>query len=225
MIGTLVNVAAVVVGGVLGLIFRSKLPQKYITIFFQAIGLFTLFLGFSMSLKTNNPLLLVFSLILGAIVGTALSLQGRMERFSESIQRRFKLSGQRFSEGLVVSFLMFCMGSMTILGSIEEGLGGEPNLLYVKSLMDGFSSIALAASLGVGVILSAVPLLIYQGGLTLLASLLGDSFTSVMINELTAVGGILLIGLGLSILDIKKINVLDLLPSLVFIVPLVIYFA
>lgn len=224
MIGTLVNVAAVVVGGVLGLVFRSKLPQKYITIFFQAIGLFTLFLGFSMSLKTNNPLLLVFSLILGAIVGTALSLQGRMERFSESIQRRFKLSGQRFSEGLVVSFLMFCMGSMTILGSIEEGLG-EPNLLYVKSLMDGFSSIALAASLGVGVILSAVPLLIYQGGLTLLASLLGDSFTSVMINELTAVGGILLIGLGLSILDIKKINVLDLLPSLVFIVPLVIYFA
>ena len=225
MIGTLVNVAAVVVGGVLGLVFRSKLPQKYITIFFQAIGLFTLFLGFSMSLKTNNPLLLVFSLILGAIVGTALSLQGRMERFSESIQRRFKLSGQRFSEGLVVSFLMFCMGSMTILGSIEEGLGGEPNLLYVKSLMDGFSSIALAASLGVGVILSAVPLLIYQGGLTLLASLLGDSFNSVMINELTAVGGILLIGLGLSILDIKKINVLDLLPSLVFIVPLVIYFA
>jgi uncharacterized protein len=222
--GTLINVAAVIVGGVLGLLFRSRLPERITHTFFQAIGLFTLFLGFSMSLKTNNPLLLVFSLIMGALVGTMLRLQERMESAGNQIQKRFKIKGGQFSEGMVTAFLMFCMGSMTILGAIEEGLGNEPKLLLIKSLMDGFSSIALVAALGVGVIFSVIPLLIYQGGLTLLAAWVGDAMSDMMIDELTATGGILLIGLGITILGIKKIEVLNLIPALLFIVPLVYFF-
>lgn len=222
--GTLINVAAVIVGGVLGLLFRSRLPERITHTFFQAIGLFTLFLGFSMSLKTNNPLLLVFSLIMVALLGTVLRLQERMENAGNQIQTRLKIKGGQFSEGMVTAFLMFCMGSMTILGAIEEGLGNEPKLLMIKSLMDGFSSIALVAALGVGVIFSVIPLLIYQGGLTVLAALVGEAMSNVMIEELTATGGILLIGLGIIILGIKKIEVLNLLPALLFIVPLVYFF-
>lgn len=222
--GTLINVGAIIIGGGLGLLFHAHLPKRLTDSFFQAIGLFTLFLGFSMSLKTDNPLLLVFSLILGALVGTLLRLQERIENLGTNIQTKLKLKGGHFSEGLVTAFLMFCMGSMTILGAIEEGLGGEPNLLLIKSLMDGFSSIALAAALGVGVIFSVVPLLIYQGGLTLLAAYLGSSLTNLMVNELAATGGILLIGLGITILGIKKIEVLNLIPALLFIVLLVYFF-
>lgn len=222
--GTLINIAAVIVGGGLGLLFRSRLPERFTHTFFQAIGLFTLFLGFSMSLKTSNPLLLVFSLILGAIVGTLLRLQDRMESAGNYIQDKLKLKGGQFSEGMVTAFLMFCMGSMTILGAIEEGLGNEPKLLLIKSLMDGFSSIALVAALGVGVIFSVIPLLFYQGGITLLAAWVGESLSELMIDELTATGGILLVGLGISILGIKKIKVLDLIPALLFIVPLVYFF-
>jgi hypothetical protein len=222
--GTLINIAAIVVGGILGLLFRSRLPERITHSFFQAIGLFTLFLGFSMSLKTSNPLLLVFSLILGALVGTMLRLQERMESGGTKIQKKLKIKGGQFSEGLVTAFLMFCMGSMTILGAIEEGLGNEPKLLLIKSLMDGFSSIALVAALGVGVIFSVIPLLVYQGGLTLIASWVGDSMSKVMIDELTATGGILLIGLGITILGIKKIEVLNLIPALLFIIPLVYFF-
>ncbi|HCX99166.1 MAG TPA: DUF554 domain-containing protein [Bacteroidales bacterium] len=224
MSGTLINVAAVIIGGGLGVLFHARLPKRLTDSFFQAIGLFTLFLGFSMSLKTENPLLLVFSLILGALVGTLLRLQERIENLGTNIQAKLKLKGGQFSEGLVTAFLMFCMGSMTILGAIEEGLGGEPNLLLIKSLMDGFSSIALAAALGVGVIFSVVPLLIYQGGLTLLAAYLGSSLTNLMVDELAATGGILLIGLGITILGIKKIEVLNLIPALLFIVLLVYFF-
>ncbi|HOP02902.1 MAG TPA: DUF554 domain-containing protein [Tenuifilaceae bacterium] len=223
--GTLINIGAVILGGTFGLVFRSRLPERYTSNFFQAIGLFTLFLGFSMSLKTSNPLLLVFSLILGALVGTMLRLQERTENLGTLIQKKFKLKGGRFSEGLVTSFLMFCMGSMTILGAIEEGLGNDPNLLLIKSLMDGFSSVALAAALGAGVIFSVVPLLLYQGGITLLASWFGHSVSNLMIDELTATGGILLIGLGITILGLRKIEVLNLIPALLFIVPLVYFFA
>jgi len=216
--------AAVVVGGSVGLLFHSRLPERITKTFFQAIGLFTLFLGFSMSLKTEKPLLLVFSLIIGALFGTLLKLQERMEQSGVTLQEKLKLKGGKFSEGLVTSFLMFCMGSMTILGAIEEGLGNEPKLLLIKSLMDGFSSIALAAAMGVGVLFSIVPLLIYQGGLTLLAAWFGQSVSELMINEITATGGILLIGLGITILGIKKIDVLNLIPALLIIIPLVYFF-
>lgn len=224
MQGTLVNVGAVILGSVIGLIIHSRLPKRITTTVFQGIGLFTLFLGFSMALKTNNILLMIFSIVLGSITGELLNLEDKVNKLSEKIKKKTRSKNDKFTEGFVTAFMLFCMGSMTILGAIEEGLGGVSDLLLTKSLMDGFGSIALSASLGFGVMLSVIPMLIYQGGLTLFASLLEGFFTEIMIMELSAVGGIILIGLGINILEIKKLKILNMVPSLLFIVLLTYYF-
>lgn len=221
MIGTLVNVATVVAGSLIGILFKSRLPERFIKIFFQVIGLFTLYLGFSMAIKSSHVLQMVFSLIIGAIIGESLHLDRGLEKLAEKMKKRFKSNHERFSDGLLTAFLLYCMGSLTILGAIQEGMTGDAHLLFIKSLMDGVSSIALASGLGIGVLFSAVPLLIYQGGITLLAMWLGDFFPAVMITELSAVGGILLLGLGIDILEVKKINVINMLPALVVIVILI----
>lgn len=222
MIGTLINFGAIVIGGCIGLAFRSKFPENLRVIVFQAMGLFTLFLGVSMALKMNEILLAVFALILGGVTGELLRLEVRMNNLAGTLKSSLKFGDARFTEGLVTAFLMFCMGSMTILGSLEEGMGNYPRLLLAKSLMDGISAIALTTAFGSGVIFSAVPLLIYQGGLTLLARYFGHIVPEAVVAEVSGVGGILLIGLGLTILEVKTIKVLNLLPALVFIVVLVV---
>ncbi|ADE56385.1 MULTISPECIES: DUF554 domain-containing protein [Aminobacterium] len=213
--GSIVNCLAVIVGSTLGLLFRSRLPQRYINMAFQVLGLFTLFLGFLMAQKTANFLILVFSMVGGGMIGEALDLDGRFSRFSEKVSQRFKTSGQSFAEGFLTSTLLFCIGSMAILGAIEEGLGLYPNLLITKSLLDGVSSLALATSLGGGVLLSAFSVLFYQGGLTLLASSLQPILSESVINEISAAGGLMLIALGLSLLEIKRFKVTNMLPALV----------
>lgn len=224
MLGTIINVGAVIVGSVIGLLVHTKLPKRIVTIVFQGIGLFTIFLGIKMALKTDNLLIMVFSLVIGSIIGEFLNIEKGINNLSEYLKRKIKIGSDKFSEGLITAFLLFCLGSMTILGAIEEGLGNRPNLLLTKSLMDGFSSIALSASLGIGVIFSVIPLLIYQGGLTLFAGYAQNFFTQVMINELTAVGGILLIGLGINILEIFKLRISNMLPSLIIVIVLVLIF-
>jgi len=223
MIGTIVNTGAVVVGGLIGLMFNGKLPGRYITIFFQAIGLFTLYLGVSLALKAEQVFYVVLALILGSLSGEALQLETRLEHLSELLKARFKLKGDRFTEGLLTAFLLYCMGSLTVLGAVTEGMGGGPDILLIKSLMDGVSSIALASALGIGVVFSAIPLVIYQGGLTLVSMYLGDFIPQEIITDMSAVGGILLIGLAVSILEIKKIRVINMLPSLVVIVLLLLF--
>lgn len=218
MIGTLINVATVLVGTSIGMLLKSKLPEKLIKTVFQAIGLFTLALGVMMSLKINNFLIVVFSLVLGAIFGELADLESSMTKFSDALKKKIKVGGERFSEGLLTAFLLFCMGSMTILGAFDEGMKGDTTLLITKSVMDGFAAIALSSALGIGVGFSVIPLLIYQGGLTLFAGYLGEFFSEIMINELTAVGGILLIGLGINILEIKKIKIFNILPALLLVV-------
>ncbi len=214
MFGTLVNAGAVVAGSTVGLLIHRRLPKRVTGIVFQAIGLFTLVLGVRMALKTDNLLVMIFSLVLGAIVGELLGLDAGVRRFGDWLRRRLGSRHDRFSEGFVTAFLLYCMGSMTVLGAIKEGLGGSPDLLLAKSVLDGFSSIALAAGMGIGVMFSAVPLLLYQGGLTLAAGSLQHVLSDPVVNEVTAVGGVVLLGLGVSILDIRDIRVLNLLPSL-----------
>ena len=221
MIGTLVNVATVIAGSLTGLLLKSRLPDRFIKIFFQVIGLFTLYLGVSMALKSTHVLQMIFSLIIGAVIGESLHLDRGLEKMADVVKKRFKNKNERFTDGLLTAFLLYCTGSLTILGAIEEGMNGDPHLLLIKSLMDGVSSIALASGLGIGVLFSAIPLLIFQGGITLLAMWLGDFFPAVMITELSAVGGILLLGLGIDILGIKKIKVINMLPALVVIVFLI----
>ncbi len=215
MLGTLINVGTILLGSAIGLVLHQRLPDKITKIVFQGIGLFTLFLGFTMAAKTSNYLIMIFSIVLGAIIGQLLSIDTALDKFSNRLKTKIGSKNDKFSEGLMTAFLLFCMGSMTILGAFEEGLGNPPNLLYAKSMLDGFSSIALSAGLGIGVIFSTIPLLVYQGGLTLFAGWLGEFFSDVVINEMTAVGGLMLIGLGINILEIKTIKVINMLPGLI----------
>ena len=218
MVGTLVNAAAIIAGSSMGMIFRKKLHKKYETIYFQAIGLFTLFLGIQMALGLSSPLLVLFSLILGGFVGARIQLDEKINRLGEIIKVKTKSQNERFTEGMTTAFLLFCMGSMTIIGSIEEGFGKTSNLLLTKSILDFFSSIMLAAGLGIGVLFSFVPLLLFQGGITLCVSIIGKDIPPEIISEITAVGGILLMGLSLNLLQIKEIKVINMLPSLLFII-------
>lgn len=244
-LGTFINVGAVIAGSLVGLFFHARLPKRFTAVAFQGIGLFTLFIGFTMAAKTKSLLVLVFSIVLGAITGELLDIDRLLNRFGEWLRKKLERKDihhkacpersrrdtktqrgeasdvtvperSRFAEGLVTAFLLFCMGSMTVLGAIEEGLGGRPNLLAAKSVLDGFASLALAASLGIGVLFSVIPLLIYQGGLTLLAGSLHAVMSNVVVNEVSAAGGLILIGLGITILEIKQLKVLNMLPALVF---------
>lgn len=214
MTGTLVNAAAILVGGSIGLAFKKKLPQSVIDVVFQGIGLFTIGMGVAMFIKSEWLLVVVLAILAGAITGSLLQLNCRLEQAGNKFRQRFTGTGESFVEGMITSFLLFCMGAMTILGAIEEGLGQGAELLLTKSILDGFSSIALAAALGIGVLFSAVPLLLFQGGITLLAFWLGSFFDPRLITELSATGGLLLIGLGLNILKIARVQVTDLLPAL-----------
>jgi uncharacterized protein len=216
MIGTIVNTGAVIAGGLIGVLIHSRMPEKITKTTFQGIGLFTIYIGISMALKTQNVLIMVFSIVLGAISGELIDIESKMEKVSEWGKKKIGSKNDKFTEGFVTAFMLFCMGSMTILGSIEEGLGGKPTLLLAKSFLDAFGAVALAATLGIGVMFSAVPLFIYQGGLTLLAGVIQGYLTDPMIAEVSAVGGLMLLGMGITILEIKKLKVLNLLPALVF---------
>ncbi len=212
--GTLVNALAVIAGSTAGLLIRSRLPEKLMRAIFQSLGLFTLFLGVHMASQTGNLLVLIFSLVIGSLAGEMLDLDGLLQKMGESLKRRFSKNNDHFVEGFITASLLFCSGSMAILGAIEEGLGGFPNLLFAKSLLDGVSSLALAASLGSGVLFSALPILVYQGGITLFADAAQAHLSQAVINEMSAVGGLILLGLSLVILDIKAIKVTNMLPGL-----------
>ncbi len=214
MRGTIVNAAAVIAGSLIGLLVHARLPERVTGMAFQGIGLFTIFLGFTMASKSNQLLIMIMSIVAGSILGELLDIEKYLQKGSQWLRRKIKTKEEKFTDGLITSTLLFCVGSMAILGAIEEGLGGKPNLFYAKSILDGFSSIALAASLGIGVIFSAIPLLLYQGSLTLLAGSLQTFLTQAIINEITAVGGLLLIGLGINLLGIKNIKVVNMLPAL-----------
>ncbi len=225
MIGTLINVGTVLLGSTIGLLIRSRLPERYIKIIFQVFGLFTMFLGVKMALETQNIMVMIFSLLIGTLLGEWWNLEKGMSKIAEFLKRKVKSSNESFAEGFITAFLIFCMGSMTVLGAIEEGLGNKPNLLLTKSLMDGFSSMALASALGAGVMFSVIPLFLYQGGLTLFASYISETLSVPVLAELSAVGGILLIGLGFTLLDVKKVRVMNMLPALIVVVLLAKYLA
>jgi len=218
MWGNLVNAVAIIVGGLIGSLFNRALPQRYHTIIFQAMGLFIIFLGISMSLKMENILISIFSLLLGAITGEFLRLDKQITNLGEWLKRTLKFKSERFTEGFVSASLIYCIGAMAVLGAIEEGTGQYPTILLTKSVMDGFSSVAFAAALGIGVVFSAASTAIYQGVIVLFVFLFADTIDIAIINELSAVGGVLLVGLGINILEIKEIRVVNLLPALLFVV-------
>jgi uncharacterized membrane protein YqgA involved in biofilm formation len=216
MLGTWVNIATVLVGGVLGLLIHSRLPERHRTIAFRALGLVTLMLGMSMALRTQNAVILILSMLIGSLIGETLHLETRLEKSVDWVRRRFAggESDGRFTEGAITAFMLFCMGSMTVVGALEDGMGRSADLLIAKSVMDGFAAIALSASFGVGVLFSVVPLFLYQGGWSLVGWWLGTRLPGPVIDDMSAVGGVILLGLALSLLDIKKLPLLNMLPAL-----------
>ncbi|MCD8102349.1 MAG: DUF554 domain-containing protein [Alistipes sp.] len=238
MTGTLVNTATIVAGSLLGMMIRSRLSRRAVDIVFQGIGLFTIALGVSMSLSSDRFLLIILSIVGGSLLGQWMRIDKRLDRFTVYIHGKASrgrvpaaadgsvpVAGTPpvapgsavFTEGFITATMLFCVGSMSILGAIEDGMGLTPNLLYTKSIMDGVTSIILASSFGIAIMLSAVPVLVYQGLLTLLALYVSTLMGQAMIDDLTAVGGIMLIGLSLNILKIKEVNVVNMLPSLVLV--------
>jgi len=213
-LGTLFNAITVIAGSLLGLLIRKRLPKRFIDIVFVALGLFTIVLGAKMAMQAKELLLMVFSLVLGGLLGEWLQIEKRLEGAADRLKAKSKIESGKFTEGLTTAFMLFCVGSLTILGAFEEGLGKPPNLLITKGVMDGFSSIALSAAFGIGVLFSVVPLVLYQGSLTVFAAFLAPLLNEAMINELGAVGGVMIIGIGLAILEIKDLPVINLLPAL-----------
>jgi len=224
-LGTIVNAIAVILGSLLGLWLRHELPERLRAIVFQGIGICTLLIGMQMALKVQNLLVLVFAVLLGGLLGEWARLEDRLRGLGERLRQRMGSSEHRFSEGLMMAFLIFCVGSMTVVGALEEGTRGNPQLLYVKSVLDGFTSIALAATYGIGVLFSVIPLLIYQVGLTLLAGAAEPLLSEVLISQMSAVGGVLILGIGINVLELKEVKVTNFLPALLVVIPLQLYCA
>jgi uncharacterized membrane protein YqgA involved in biofilm formation len=216
-IGTILNVITVLLGTSLGLLLRNRLNETYKSIILQGIGILTLVIGIQMAVKTENILLVLTAVLIGGITGQLGKLDEKLNALADYLKNKF--SGKEdafFSEGFITASIIFCVGPMTILGSLNDGLRGDIDLLAIKSVLDGFTSIALAASFGIGVIFSIFTIILIQGGLTFSAVFIEQILNDLMISEMTAVGGVLIIGIGLIILDIKKIKVVTFLPALIY---------
>jgi len=222
--GTLVNTATVIIGSSIGLLIGTRFSERINTIVMHALGLSTLLIGFQMAFKTENILLVIGSLALGGIIGELIKLEEALEALGEFIKRKVKSKSGNFVLGFVTSSLVFCIGPLTIVGSIQDGVSGDASVLYAKSLLDGFASIVFASSLGVGVIFSSLTVLIFQGGLTILGTKLSFLLRPEILNELIATGGLIIVGIGIFLLGIKKIKVGNFLPSLVIVVILALIF-
>jgi uncharacterized protein len=228
MTGTLLNVATVLVGGTLGLLFGARLPESLKTTVISGMGLFTAAIGIQMFLKTGNPLIVLGALLIGALLGEWWRIEDRLQALGGWLEQRFARgetqdASGKFVRGFLTSSLLFCVGPLTILGSIQDGLRGDYSLLAVKSVLDGFAALAFSSTLGVGVLFSSLVILVYQGGLSLLAAQLNSIVTPAMLNEMTATGGVILNALAFSsLLEIKKIRSGNFLPALA-IAPLLVW--
>ena len=216
--GTLFNVVTVIFGSSLGLLFKRVISRDLNKKIFFVMGLFTLVLGFSMAIETTNFILMFLSIVFGTLIGEDWDLDNCIQNLTEKIKRKINVKDENFSDGLVTAFLLFCIGSMTIVGSIDEGLGKNPDILYTKGVMDGISAIVLASTFGIGVLFSVVPMLIFQAGITLTVFYYKDFFPIELIDHISAVGGVLIIAIGFKILGYKNINPTNMLPSILVLV-------
>ncbi len=216
--GTLVNVVAVLVGSGIGLAVGDRLSERLQRIITTGLGLSTLLIGVQMALKVQNVLVVIASMVIGGVAGELLGIEAGLEHAGEWLKARARSGSGTFVTGYVTASLVFCVGPMTILGSIQEGISGNPEIIYTKSMLDGAASVAFASSLGVGVSFAAVTVLVLQGALTLLGAQLAFLLRPEMLNELTATGGLLILAIGLLLLDVKRLRVANLLPALVVVV-------
>ena len=217
-VGSLINAAVIVAGGCIGMLLGNRLPERVRLIVFQGLGLCTLSIGMQMTFRTTNPLYMVGSILVGAIIGEMIRLEDRITEGGNAVKRLLKSGNARFTEGFVAATLLFCIGSMAIIGPLEEGLNGDRTIVLAKSMLDFFAAVALGAAFGSGVMFSFLPLLVYQGSITLFADSLRPYLSDFIKAELTATGGIMILGIGINLLELKKIRLSNLLPGLLVII-------
>ena len=227
--GTVVNVLAVLIGSALGMALRQRLPKRTVTTVMQAIGLTTVFIGITSAwdlTRVDDPpgvIVALLGLAIGGVIGDALGIERGLDAVGERLKRRFRGTG-RFTEGFVTASLLFCVGPLTLIGAIQNGLVGDPDFLLLKSALDGLSALALSTTFGIGVMASVLVIAVYQGGLSLAAGLLSgwlpDPVTDPRVLLVNGVGGLMIVGLGLGLLELVKVRVASMLPSLLLVVPL-----
>ncbi len=221
MLGTIVNTLAVAAGGTIGLLLKKGIPQKVTDAVMQGLALCVIFMGISGALEGSKTLAMIVAMALGAVVGTLLDLDGRLNKLGDAIENKMAPGGQgKIATGFVTASLLYCVGALAIVGSLQSGLTGDHSMLYTKSMLDFISSIVLCASLGVGVILSAVTLFLYQGVITILAQALAPVLTDGVIAEMTCVGSLLIIGMGLNMLGVTKIKIMNYVPAIFIVIGL-----
>ncbi|SHF02644.1 hypothetical protein SAMN02745218_01299 [Desulfofundulus australicus DSM 11792] len=215
MVGTFINVAAICTGALLGALFKKGIPQRVGDTVMQGLGLAVILVGAQMALQTRNPLIVIGSLALGGVAGAGLDIEGRLESLGRRIEARFGRSGEGgLAYAFVTTSLIFCVGAMAVMGSIEDGLTGNPRTLIAKAMLDGIAAVIFASTMGIGVFFSAIPVFIYQGSITLAARLVGAGLSPWVVSELTATGGLLIVAIGLNLLQVTRIKVGNLLPAI-----------
>lgn len=214
MLGTLVNFISIIIGSIIGLIFKRKLPEKIKITVTQGLGLSVILIGIVNGLKSDSILLVVTSIVIGSIIGEFLKIEDKFEKIGKFIEKKLKNLPDNIVKGFVTASLLYCVGSMAIVGSLESGLTGNHRIIFVKSLLDGLVSIMLASSLGIGVLFSSFIVLIYQGSIVIASSFLKNILIETVVNQMTSVGGILIIGIGINLLEIKKINIGNMIPGI-----------
>ena len=221
MLGTIVNTIAILAGCFVGIILKGGIPQKYNETVMQSIALAVILIGVKGALKSDDILLVIISLATGSVIGEFLKIEDRIEALGNFLQKIFAGAGEGISKGFVTSSLLFCVGSMAIVGSLESGLAGNHQTLFAKSMLDGIGSIILTSTLGIGVFFSAVSVFLYQGAITLTASYAKQFLVPEVINQMTSTGGLLITALGINMLEIKRLKVGNMLPAIF--IPLLYY--
>jgi len=210
--GTIVNVAAISAGALVGRYAGRFIPERIRLTVMAGLGLTVILIGLQMALKSMHPMIVIGGLILGGILGEILQIETRLESFGLWLQGRFVGAGN-IAEGFVAATLLYCVGAMAIMGALQDGLTGTPSILYAKAALDGVASIALASTLGIGVLFSALSVAIYQGGITLAAESAKSLLTDSVVLEMNAVGGLLIVAIGLDLIGVKRLPVGNMLPA------------
>ncbi len=220
MLGTIVNTAAILLGCALGLLLKRGIPEKMTDAVMKGLSLCVIYIGINGMLEGSKTLAVIIAMAAGGALGTFFDLNGKLERLGQMVEARLSKGDGGLSSAFVTASLIYCVGAMSVVGSLQSGLSGDCSTLYTKALLDGISSMVLTASLGIGVGLSALSVFVYQGVLTLLASLVAPVLTDAVVAEMTCIGSILIVALGLNMLGVTKLKVMDYVPAIFIVIPL-----
>ena len=214
MIGTIANALAIIAGGIIGLLFKNIIPEKISEALLKAIGLAVIGIGINLMLSGENFTLLIISMVIGTIIGEGIDIEKKLDKIGAFIESKMKNKESNVALGFVACTLVYCVGSMAIVGSIQSGLTGNHEILFSKAVIDGITAVTFAATMGVGVVFSGISVLVYQGTITMLASIMQSLLNPLVVSEMTAIGGVIIMGIGLNFLIENRMRVGNMLPSI-----------